>query len=69
MQAPLNLDDDANGVPVPIPKHLGHQWARGRRTHARSAALPPEVEAAIWRGSELGSAVQNTLPSGMLMAG
>jgi protein ImuA len=63
-QAALDLDDNASGAPIPIPKHLGHQWARGRRTHARSAALPPEVEAAIWRGSELGSAVQNTLPSG-----
>ena len=43
---------------------ITNQWARGRRSNARSAPLPPEVETALWRGSELGSAVSTTLASG-----
>jgi len=59
----------ADDPPVDPPSALtslpiANQWARGRRTHARMASLPPEVEAAIWRGTELGSPVSTTQPSG-----
>jgi len=63
MSVALEWDgDDAQGALSAIP--ITNQWARGRRTHARSAALPAEVESALWRGCELGSAVSTVLPSG-----
>lgn len=63
MSVALERDgDDAPSRLAAIP--IVNQWARGRRSHVRSAPLPPEVETAIWRGSELGSPVSSTLPSG-----
>lgn len=55
-------DDDLPPALSSIP--IANQWARGRRTHARTATLPAEVESAVWRGSELGSTVSTTQPSG-----
>jgi protein ImuA len=64
MQVALDWDGDEASRSIPTPKQLGHQWTRGRRTHVRSAPLPPEVESAIWRATELGSTVSTTLSSG-----
>lgn len=63
MSVALRWDgDDASDRLAAIP--ITNQWARGRRSHARTAPLSPEVEAALWRGSELGSPVSTTLSSG-----
>jgi protein ImuA len=67
MSVALDRDGDApadESAAVPIPKELGFHWARGRRTHVRSAPLPPQVESALWRGSELGSPITTTLSTG-----
>lgn len=50
--------------PVLASVPLADQWARGRRTHARQAPLPPEVAAALWHGDELGSPVSTVQSSG-----
>ena len=54
--------DDEEPAPAsfPSPQHR----TRGRRTPARAGELPPEVQAAIWRGTELGSPVTSVLSSG-----
>jgi protein ImuA len=50
--------------PVPASFPSSQHRSRGRRTPARPGELPPEVEAAIWRGDQLGSAVSNVVSSG-----
>ena len=48
-------DNDEETVPASFPS--SQHFIRGRRTPARPDELPPEIEAAIWRGTELGSPV------------
>lgn len=50
--------------PAPPSFSSSHHRIRGRRTPVRPGSLPPDIEAAIWRGSELGSTVTGVLPSG-----
>lgn len=54
--------DDEEPVPSSFPS--SQHRTRGRRTPARPGELPPEVEAAIWRGNELGSPITHVLSSG-----
>jgi protein ImuA len=61
--SPLTTDAPER-PPVLTSVPLADQWARGRRTHARQAPLPPEVAAALWHADELGSPVSCVLPSG-----
>ena len=54
--------DDEEPVPSSFPS--SQHRTRGRRVPARPGELPPEVEAAIWRGNELGSPITHVLSSG-----
>ena len=54
--------DDEEPVPASFPS--SQHPTRGRRTPARPGELPPEVQAAIWRGTELGSPVTTVVSSG-----
>ena len=54
-------DDDE---PAPSSFASSQHRARGRRSPTRPGKLPPEVEAALWRGTELGSAVTEVLSTG-----
>lgn len=54
--------DDEEPVPASFPSSM-HR-VRGRRTPWRPGELPPEVQAAIWRGTELGSSVTTVVSSG-----
>jgi protein ImuA len=54
--------DDDEPVPASFPSSQHRH--RGRRTPARPGELPPDIQAAIWRGSELGSPVSSVLSSG-----
>ena len=56
--------DDEEPVPASFPS--SQHRIRGRRTPARPGELPPEIEAAIWRGTELGSPVSSVLSSGFV---
>ena len=44
--------DDEEPVPSSFPS--SQHRSRGRRMPAGSGELPPDIEAAIWRGSQLG---------------
>ena len=53
--------DDEEPVPAfPSSQHR----VRGRRTPARPGELPPDIEAAIWRGDQLGSPATSVIASG-----
>lgn len=54
--------DDEEPVPASFssPQHR----IRGRRTPARRGDLPPDIEAALWRGDQLGSPVTSVVSSG-----
>lgn len=54
--------DDDEPVPASFPS--SQHRIRGRRTPVRPSELPPDIEAAIWRGTELGSPVSSVLSSG-----
>ncbi len=54
--------DDEEPVPASFPS--SQQRIRGRRTPAHFAELPPEIEAAIWRGDQLGSPIRSVISSG-----
>ena len=56
------IGDDEEPVPAsfPSPQHRVH----GRRTSARPGELPPDIQAALWRGNELGSPVTAVLSTG-----
>ena len=56
--------DDEELVPASFPS--SQRRIRGRRTPARPGELPAEIEAAIWRGTELGSPVSSVLSSGFV---
>lgn len=50
--------------PVPASFPSSQHRTRGRRTPARPGELPPDIEAALWRGGELGSPVTSVISSG-----
>jgi len=54
--------DDEEPVPAsfPSPQHR----VRGRRTAAHPVELPPDIQAALWRGNELGSQVTTVVSTG-----
>ena len=54
--------DDEEPVPSSFPS--SQHRTRGRRTAARPGELPPAIEAALWRGTELGSPVTEVLSTG-----
>ena len=54
--------DDEEPVPASFPS--SQHRTRGRRTPPRPGELPPEIEAAIWRGDQLGSPVSAVISSG-----
>ena len=54
----------SDGEPVPASLSSSPHRTRGRRTPARPGELPPEIEAAIWRGDQLGSPVARVISSG-----
>ncbi len=54
--------DDEEPVPASFPS--SQHCVRGRRTPACPGELPPEIEAAIWRGDQLGSPVVSVVASG-----
>ena len=54
--------DDEEPVPASFPS--SQHRTRGRRTPARPGELPPDIEAAIWRGDQLGSPVTRVVASG-----
>ena len=54
--------DDEEPVPASFPS--SQHRIRGRRIAARSGELPPDIEAAIWRGNQLGSPVTSVIASG-----
>lgn len=54
--------DDEEPAPASFPSSQHRH--RGRRTPGQLAELPPEIGAAIWRGTELGSTVTKVLASG-----
>lgn len=54
--------DDEEPVPASFPS--SQHRIRGRRTPARPGELPPDIEAAIWRGNQLGSPVTSVVASG-----
>jgi protein ImuA len=54
--------DDEEPVPASFPS--SQHRTRGRRTPARPGDLPPDIEAAIWRGDQLGSPVTRVISSG-----
>ncbi|MBU6259128.1 MAG: translesion DNA synthesis-associated protein ImuA [Burkholderiales bacterium] len=53
-------DDEPVPASLPSPRHR----IRGRRSAACAGEFPPAVEAAIWRGSELGTPVAAVLHTG-----
>jgi protein ImuA len=54
--------DDEEPVPASFPS--SQHRIRGRRTPARPGDLPPDIEAALWRGDQLGSPVTSVVSSG-----
>ena len=56
--------DAGDDEPVPASFPSSQHRVRGRRTPARPGELPPDIAAAIWRGTELGSPVTTVLSSG-----
>ena len=54
--------DDEEPVPASFPS--SQHRIRGRRIAARTGELPPDIEAAIWRGNQLGSPVISVVASG-----
>ncbi len=54
--------DDEEPVPSSFPS--SQHRTRGRRTPVSPGFLPPEIEAALWRGNQLGSPVTSVVPSG-----
>ena len=54
--------DDEEPVPLSFPS--SQHRIRGRRIAARPGELPPDIEAAIWRGNQLGSLVTSVVTSG-----
>ncbi len=54
--------DDEEPVPASFPS--SQHRTRGRRTPARPGELPPDIEAAIWRGDQLGTPVTAVISSG-----
>ncbi len=56
--------DAGDDEPAPASFPSSQHRVRGRRTPVRPGELPPEVAAAIWRGTELGSPVTTVLSSG-----
>jgi protein ImuA len=54
--------DDDEPVPASFPS--SQHRTRGCRTPVRPGELPPDIQAAIWRGTELGSPVSTVLSSG-----
>ena len=54
--------DDEEPTPASFPSSQHRQ--RGRRTPGQPVELAPEINAAIWRGTELGSSVTKVLSSG-----
>src|SRR3954468_19343616 len=58
------IGDDEAPVPASFPS--SHQRIRGRRTPVRPGQLPSELDAVVWRGSELGSPVTAVLSTGFV---
>jgi len=56
--------DAGDDEPVPASFPSSQHRVRGRRTPVRPGELPPDIAAAIWRGTELGSPVTTVLSSG-----
>jgi len=56
--------DAGEDEPVPASFPSSQHRVRGRRTPVRPGELPPDIAAAIWRGTELGSSVTTVLSSG-----
>ena len=56
-------DDDA---PVPASFPPSQHPIRGRRTPVCPGEVPPAIQAAIWRGTELGSSISSVLSSGFV---
>jgi protein ImuA len=56
--------DAGDDEPVPASFPSSQHRARGHRTPLRPGELPPEVAAAIWRGTEFGSPVTTVLSTG-----
>ena len=56
--------DTGDDEPVPASFPSSQHRVRGRRTPVRPGELPPDIAAAIWRGTELGSPVTTVLSSG-----
>ena len=54
--------DDEEPVPASFPS--SQHRTRGRRTPARPGELPPDIQAAVWRGDQLGSPVSTVISSG-----
>ena len=54
--------DDEEPVPSSFPS--SQHRIRGRRMPTRLGELPPDIEAAIWRGNQLGSPVTSVVSSG-----
>jgi protein ImuA len=54
--------DDEEPVPASFPS--SQHRIRGRRTPARPGELPADIEAALWRGNQLGSPVTSVVGSG-----
>ena len=54
--------DDEEPVPASFPS--SQHRVRGRRIGMRPGELPPEIEAALWRGDQLGSPVTSVVASG-----
>jgi protein ImuA len=50
--------------PVPASFSSSQHRIRGRRTPVSPGELPPEIEAALWRGNQLGSPVTTVVASG-----
>lgn len=50
--------------PVPASFASSQHHTRGRRMAALPGQLPPDIEAALWRGDQLGSSVTAVVPSG-----
>jgi protein ImuA len=57
-----STSDDKEPVPASYPS--SQHRTRGRRAPARPGELPADIEAAIWRGTELGSPVTEVVSSG-----
>ena len=62
MAAVLDWAGDDEPVPASFPS--SQHRTRGRRTQALAGELPPDVEAALWRGDQLGAPVASVVPSG-----